>query len=188
MRKRLKRKFYRLNWNISAPKVRVIDERGKQIGILTKDKALKLARENEIDLVEVAPQSCPPVCKLIDFRKFLYQQKKKEKRKKEGKTELKEIRLRPFIGEHDYNIRLHQARSFLKEGRQVRIRIQFSGREITRKEFGVKLISRFLKDLEGAAKMEREPQFRGRNLIVLFNPNKSHGKKKEEKGKDKKDS
>ena len=180
MRKRFKRKFYRLNWNINAPRLRVINEEGKQIGILTKEEALKLAREKEIDLVEVAPQASPPVCKLIDFKKFLYQQKKKERGKREGKSELKEIRLRPFIGEHDYKTRLSQAREFLKDGNKLRIRIRFFGREITRKRLGLKIISQFLKDLEEVAKTEREPQFKGNSLIVSLVPKKQHGKKEKE--------
>ena len=180
MRKRFKRKFYRLNWNINAPRLRVINEEGKQIGILTKEEALKLAREKEIDLVEVAPQASPPVCKLIDFKKFLYQQKKKERGKREGKSELKEIRLRPFIGEHDYKTRLSQAREFLKDGNKLRIRIRFFGREITRKKLGLKIISQFLKDLEEVAKTEREPQFKGNSLIVSLVPKKQHGKKEKE--------
>lgn len=181
MRKKFKkRKYYRLNHNILAPRLRVLDQEGKQIGILTKSEGLKLAGENEVDLVEVAPKASPPVCKLIDFKKFLYQQKKKERGKKEGRTELKEIRLRPFIGNHDYQTRLSQAKEFLQEGSAIRIRVRFFGREIAKKEFGFEIIKRFSKDLEESAATEREPQLKGRSLMATLVPKKQHGKNKKE--------
>lgn len=185
MRKRPKRKFYRLNWNIFAPKVRVIDEKGKQIGILKKDEALQLAKEKEVDLVEIAPQASPPVCKLIDFRKFLYLEKKKEKQKKVSKSKgIKEIRLRPFIDDHDYQFRLNQAKDFLKDGEKLRISVRFFGREIAKKHFGFEIINRLIEDLREAVKVEREPRFVGKTLVVQLAPDKKHGKKeKETKGK-----
>lgn len=179
MRKKFKRKFYRLNWNITAPELRVIDQKGKQVGILRKDEALRLAQEKEIDLVEVAPNASPPVCKLIDFKKFLYLEKKKERAQKKGggRKGIKEIRLRPFIGDHDYQFRLNQAKEFLSDADKVRIRVQFFGREIAKKKFGFEIINRLIGDLGEVVKVEKEPHFIGRNLIVQLAPDKKHGQK-----------
>lgn len=182
MRKKFKRKFYRLNYNILAPKLRVIDEKGKQVGILLKEKAIQLAREKEIDLVEVVPHASPPVCKLIDFKKFLYLEKKKHKgqKKKDKGGGVKEIRLRPFIGEHDYQVKLGQAKDFLKEGEKVRIRIRFFGREIAKKKFGFDIIDRLLKDLGDKVTLERKPRFLGKTLVVQVAAEKNYGQKEKE--------
>jgi len=181
-KRKFKRKFYRLNWNIIAPKLRVINKEGKQIGILTKDEALKLAREQETDLVEIAPGASPPVCKLIDFRKFLYLEKKKEKEQKKGAKGkgIKEIRLRPFIGDHDYQVRLNQAKDFLKQGEKLRVRVRFFGREIAKKKFGFEIINRLLKDLGESVSLEREPRFIGKTLVAQLAPDKNYGKKTKE--------
>jgi len=177
-KRKFKRKFYRLNWNINAPKLRVIDKEGKQIGVLTKDEALNLAREKQIDLVEIAPKASPPVCKLIDFKKFLYLEKKKEREKKKGsKKGIKEIRLRPFIGDHDYQFRLNQTKDFLNGNEKVRIRVRFFGREIAKKRFGFEIIDRLLKDLGEGVIVEREPRFIGRTLVAQLTPDKNYGKK-----------
>lgn len=185
MRKRPKRKFYRLNYNILASELRVIDEKGKQIGIFPKEKALQLAREKEIDLVEVVPHASPPICKLIDFKKFLYLEKKKQKgQKKKGKGGgVKEIRLRPFIGEHDYQVRLGQVKDFLKEGEKVKIRINFFGREIAKKKFGFEIIDRLLKDLGNKVTLEREPRFLGKTLVAQVASEKKYGQKEKDKTK-----
>lgn len=179
MRKKFKRKFYRINQYIQAPKVRLIERNGSQIGILTKEKALELAKKKKTDLVEVASQTQPPVCKLIDFKKFLYLEKKKkrEQRKKTKSQETKEIRLRPFIGDHDYQVRLNQAKEFLIDGEKIRIRVRFFGREIAKKKFGFEIIERLVKDLGEIVKIEREPHFIGKHLIVQLAPNKKYGQK-----------
>ena len=185
-KRKFKRKFYRLNWNIIAPKLRVIDKEGKQIGILTKDEALKLAREQQIDLIEIAPRASPPVCKLIDFRKFLYLEKKKEREQRKGVKGkgIKEIRLRPFIGDHDYQVRLNQTKDFLKQGEKVRIRVRFFGREIAKKKFGFEIINRLLKDLGENVSLEREPRFIGKTLVAQLALDKNYGKKAKSKDKE----
>lgn len=185
MRKKPKRKFYRLNLNISAPKVRVVDQKGKQIGIFLRQKALELAREKEVDLVEIAPRAYPPVCKLIDFRKFLYLEKKRERREKKGSKArgIKEIRLRPFIGDHDYRFRLDQAREFLKEGNKLRIRVPFFGREIAKKKFGFEIFNRLLKDLGEGVQVEREARFIGKTLVAQMALIKKYDQKKEKQTK-----
>ena len=185
---KFKRKFYRLNWNINAPKLRVIGKEGKQVGVLTKDEALNLAREKQIDLVEIAPKASPPVCKLIDFKKFLYLEKKKEREKRKGsKKGIKEIRLRPFIGDHDYQFRLNQTKEFLSSNEKVRIRVRFFGREIAKKKFGFEIINRLLKDLGERVIVEKEPRFIGKTLVAQLAPDKNYGKKtKKSQSQDKK--
>lgn len=167
------RKFYRLNYQISAPQVRLLDEEGKQIGIVSKLEALQKAKELGIDVVEIAPHASPPVAKLIDFKKFKYQEAKKEReaRKSQKNVGVKEVRLRPFIAEHDFATRLAQAKAFLAGGNQLKITVPFKGREITRREFGFALIKRFIEALE-AVKVVREPKMLGRVLEAMVVNNK----------------
>jgi translation initiation factor IF-3 len=151
--------------------LRLLDDQGKQIGVVTKIEALQKARELSLDVVEIAANAKPPVAKLIDFKKFKYQESKKEResRKKAKNVGMKEIRLRPFIGEHDFDTRVAQAKEFLADGNQVKINTIFKGREVTRKEFGFLVINRFLKTLEGA-KVVREPHLEGRVLTATVVP------------------
>ena len=129
-------KFYRLNYQITAPQIRLLDETGKQIGILDKNEALRRAQMEDKDLVEIAGQAKPPVVKLIDFKKFKYLEAKKEResRKSIKHVGVKEIRLSPFIGEHDFQVRIKQGAEFLNGGNQLKISVPFRGREITHKE------------------------------------------------------
>jgi len=178
---------YRINQSISASKLRVIDQDGKQIGILTRIKALKKAKEENLDLVEVAPKASPPVAKLIDFKKFLYLEQKKrrkEKRKKGGET--KGIRLTPFIAEADFNVKARRAEKFLKEGNKIRVEVRFKGRQMGSKKAGYELLSKFAKTLEEKAKIEQEPRWFGRSLVSTFTPTKQESKNgQEKKGKSK---
>lgn len=190
MRKKTRRKFYRLNQNITASRLRVIDNQGKQVGVFDREEALRLARQREVDLVEIAPQANPPVCKLIEFKKFLYFEKKRQReQRKGGKTKgIKEFRLRPFIGEHDYQYRLTQAKEFLSGGGKIRLRVPFFGREIKKKKFGFEIVNRLLKDLGAGIKIEREPCFIGKNLVTQIAPDKNYGQEKSKtKSKDQKD-
>lgn len=153
--------------------MRLLDTEGKQIGIVTKEEALKKGRELGIDVVEIAPKANPPVARLIDFKKFKYLEARKtrEEKKKNKNVSVKEIRLRPFIGEHDLEVRRQQAQEFLNEGNQVKISIPFRGREITRKEFGFGVIKRFLEVLQDQ-KIVREAHFEGRVLVTMIAPDK----------------
>lgn len=154
--------FYRINWAITAQQLRVVDQTGKQIGVLSREEALNKAKELEVDLVEIAPKATPPVAKLIDFKKFKYLEAKKhqaEKRKQKN-VEIKEIRLSPFIGEHDFQVRVHQGKEFLEDGNSLKISIPFKGRLITRKQFGYEVIKKFFAEL-GPIKVVREPKFEG---------------------------
>ncbi|MBI3559919.1 translation initiation factor IF-3 [Candidatus Gottesmanbacteria bacterium] len=168
MNAKYNQKFYRLNYQIAAAQLRLLDEDGKQIGVVTKLEALQKAKEQGLDVVEIAPNATPPVAKLIDYKKFKYQEAKKdrESRKSQKNVGVKEIRLRPFIGAHDFDTRLLQAKDFLSDGNQVKLTLTFKGREITRKEFGFAVIKRFIESLE-AVKVVREPKMLGRVLEAM---------------------
>jgi translation initiation factor IF-3 len=167
------KKFYRLNYFIQAAQLRLLDETGKQIGVVTKDEALKKARELGVDVVEIAPNASPPVAKLIDFKKFRYLESKKEReeKKKQKNTSVKEIRLRPFIGEHDFNFRLNQAQEFLNDGNQLKISLPYRGREITRQHLGTQVINNFLAELKDF-KVVRPPHMEGRIQVTMLAPDK----------------
>lgn len=186
-KRKLAKKFYRINQYIQAAEVRVVDEKGKQIGVMPITKALKQAQEKGLDLVEVAPKAQPPVCKIIDFKKFKFLQskKKQEERKKSKKVALKEIWLTPFIAENDFNFRLERAVGFLKQGDRVKLVVRFRGREMTKKEFGYELLKRATERLKSFSKIEIEPKFVGRQLGMVFTPLKG-GKSGQEKIKNKK--
>lgn len=163
-------KFYRINQYIRAEKVRVVDEKGKQIGVMSLWEALSKARELKLDLVEVAPKATPPVCKIIDFKKFKYLEAKKEQeeKKKTKKSELKEIRLSLFMAENDLNFRLNHAQQFLKEGHKVKISLKLIGRQITKKDLGYQLIKKAVEKLSSYAKAEIEPKLIGNRLETIL--------------------
>ncbi len=156
--------------------MRLLDEEGKQIGVVTKLEALQKAKEMGLDIVEIAPNANPPVAKLIDYKKFKYQEAKKdrESRKSQKNVGVKEIRLRPFIGQHDFDTRVAQAKDFLAEGNQVKLTLAFKGREITRKEFGFAVIKRFVESLE-SVKVVREPRVFGKFLEAMIVNDKKTG-------------
>lgn len=172
------KKFYRLNQYIAAPRVRVVDEQGKQIGVLPIAEAIKKARELKADLVEVAPNANPPVCKIIDFKKFKYlEAKKHQKEKKQSKkVEIKEIRLTPFIAKNDFDFRIRRAEEFLKEGNKVKITVRFHGRQMAKKEFGYEIIARAKENLNPYAQAEGEPKFLGNQLEILLVPIRNSGR------------
>lgn len=149
--------------------MRLLDEAGKQIGVVSKLEALQKAKELGIDVVEIAQNAKPPVAKLIDFKKFKYQEAKKDRESKKSQKNVgvKEVRLRPFIGAHDFDTRLARGREFLKDGNQLKISVFFKGREITRKEFGYQVIQRFINQLE-SIKVVREPHMEGRTLVAMI--------------------
>lgn len=161
-------KHYRLNYQITSPQVRLLDETGKQIGVVSKIEALQKAKELNVDVVEIAENADPPVAKLIDFKKFKYQEAKKdrESRKSQKNVGVKEIRLRPFIGQHDFDTRKAQTINFLSDGNQVKISVFFKGREVTRKEFGFEVMKKFISTLDGV-KLVREPHLEGRTLVAM---------------------
>lgn len=170
--------YYRTNERILAPEVRVLDGEGKQIGVLSKREALNLAQEQELDLVEVAPKANPPVAKIIDFKKFLYQEsKKKQEEKRKAKiSETKEIRLSPFISDNDLQVMIRRGREFLEDGDKVRLVLKFKGRQIVHPEFGKEILAKTVVALEDISKTDREAHFEGRQLVAVLSPER---KKKE---------
>lgn len=174
-RKQDKRFFYRVNERIFADKLRVLDSEGKQIGILSGGEALRLAKEQNLDLVEVAGSATPPVAKIIDFKKFLYQQeKKKQEEKKKTKTsETKEVRLGPFISDNDLSVIVRRSRGFLEDGNKVKIVVKFRGRQVTHPEFGFETLKKYLQQLSDISKIERDGHLEGKQLICLISPEKS---------------
>jgi translation initiation factor IF-3 len=173
-------KRYRINERIFAATLRVLDAENKQIGVLSKDEALRLAREQELDLVEIAPTAKPPVAKIIDYNKFQYQvAKKKQEEKKKAKTsETKEIRLGPFMSDNDLQVMIRRGREFLEDGDKIRLVVKFRGRQITRSEFGREVINKVVAALKDISKVDREPKFEGRQMVALLSVEK--GKKHEE--------
>jgi translation initiation factor IF-3 len=181
-RKEDTRRFYRVNERIFAPTLRVLDTDGKQIGILSKFEALGKARSQELDLVEVAPMAKPPVAKIIDFKKFLYQEekKKREEKKKAKTSETKEIRLGPFMSDNDLGVMVRRAREFLEAGDKVRLVVTFSGRQITHPEFGHKVLDKTLQELSDISKLDRDRRLEGKKLIALISPERKKQDAKEE--------
>lgn len=164
--------------------LRVLDEENKQIGILKREEALAKAQKLGLDLVEIAPQAIPPVCRIIDFKKFRYLEEKRarESRKKTKTSELKELRLGPFMSENDLRVRIARAREFLKQGHKLRLAVKFAGRQITHPEFGWQALNKVIKEVEEFGRIEREPKFEGKILATTLAPGKTH-KEKEQHGK-----
>jgi len=162
--------FYRINHQIFAREMRLLDDTGKQIGVLTKDAALKKSREAGLDLVEIAPKAVPPVVKLIDYNKFLYQLKKKkqEEKKSTSKSETKEMRSGPFIDDHDLDIKIKKVREFLEDGDKVRFVVRFRGREMGRQDMGRAVLQKVIERLGELVKVDREPKMEGRQLVILL--------------------
>lgn len=158
--------------------MRVIDFDGKQLGILPRREAIRLAEERSLDLVEVAPNADPPVAKLMDFGKYQYEKAKREReaRKARKEIEVKEIRLRPKTGDHDLAFKVRQARSFLESGAKVRVRLRFRGREITHPEVARKQLDRIAQELEDVSIIEQHPRFDGRTILMILAPDTGHKK------------
>lgn len=161
-----------MNESIRSPQLRVIDSDGKQLGILPRREALRLATERELDLVEVSPNANPPVVKLMDFGKYQYERAKREReaRKASKNIEVKEIRLRPKTGEHDLAFKIRQARSFLESGAKVKVRIRFRGREITHPEVARAQMERISGELSDVSTIEQRPGFEGRTILMILAP------------------
>jgi len=164
----------RINEAIRIREVRLIDAEGGQVGIVPTDQALRMAREAGFDLVEVAPAARPPVCRIMDFGKFLYQQKKKaqESKKKQKQFEIKEVKFRPNIDEHDYDVKLKRALRFLGEGDKVKATVQFRGRENSKPELGLNLMKKLAVDIGERGTQEGSPEMAGNRMHLIFGPNK----------------
>jgi translation initiation factor IF-3 len=162
----------RINDKIRIPLIRLIDQFGNQAGIVNTDEARQLARTAELDLVEVAPNAKPPVCRIMDFGKFLFEQQKKDRaaRRKQATADLKEVRLRPGTGQGDLDIKAKAVREFITEGHKVGIQLQFRGREQAHPELGIEMIQRFAKMLVDVAAIEQHPRREGRRMHAVLAP------------------
>ena len=167
-RKFTPRKFYFINFRIEAPTLRVLDQKGEQIGVLTKQEALNRAQELGVDLVLIAPKAVPPVAKIIDFKKFLYQEEKKEKDARRGikKGVVKDISLGLFIGKADLERMERRSKEFLTEGHQVRINLQLKGRENTKRDMAFALVNKFITSL-GDVNVSKPPKLEGKILRAV---------------------
>jgi translation initiation factor IF-3 len=161
-----------INWDIRAPEVRVIDPEGKQMGILAVKEAIRIAEERGLDLVEVAPNSQPPVCRIMNYGKYKYQQSKRtqEARKHQTVIHIKEVKVRPRTEEHDFQFKLRHVKRFLDEGNKVKISILFRGREIAHPEFGKEMLNRFVEELKDIMVIEQFPRLEGRNMVMIMAP------------------
>ena len=170
----------KVNREIRAPRVRVISQKGEQVGVLTLQEALMRAEQEGLDLVEIVPGSNPPVCKIINYGKFRYDQTKREKesKKSQHQIKIKEIKLKPNIDTHDLETKERHAREFVTKGNKVKITCTFRGREMAHPEIGEKLVQKFCEDLEDIATVETPPKMFGRMLTAVIAPG---GKKKKEK-------
>jgi translation initiation factor IF-3 len=168
----------RLNADIKVPRVRLVDADGTQVGIVPLAQALRRAREQELDLVEVAPHADPPVCRIMDHGKHKYEQEQKEKeaRKRQSQIAVKEIKMRPKISDNDYKTKSGHVRRFLNDGAKVRASIMFRGREMTHTELGLKLLDRLADDMSELATVEAQPKVDGRNMVMVLAPVKAKPK------------
>ena len=161
-----------MNYEINVPQVRLVGVDGEMIGIVTTREAMAAAEDSGFDLVEISPNADPPVCKLLDFGKFKYEQQKKknEARKKQKIIEVKEIKLRPNIDDHDYDVKMRSATNFLAEGDKVKVTMRFRGREMMHQDLGMNVLMRVKDQLDPLAKVEQTPQLEGRQMTMVLAP------------------
>ena len=160
----------RMNDQIKVREVRLITETGENIGVVLKTDAQERANSVGLDLVEISPDAQPPVCKILDYGKFKYQEQKKaaDARKRQKVVEIKEVKMRPAIDDHDYDTKMRAIRRFFEEGDKVKISLRFRGREMAHQELGMDVLKRVKADVEGIAKVESEPKFEGRNQVIMI--------------------
>jgi len=162
----------RVNDDIVVLQVRLVDERGNMVGVVGRNEALAMASDVGLDLVEIAPNADPPVCKILDFGKYKYeeQKKKNEARKKQKIIEVKEIKLRPSIDDHDYDVKMRSMVKFIEEGDKVKVTMRFRGRELAHQELGMDVLVRVKDDLDEIAKVEQMPRMEGRQMTMVVSP------------------
>jgi translation initiation factor IF-3 len=167
-----KEEGHKINHRIESRDVRLIGAGGENLGVVPTRQALAMAEEANLDLVEVSPDAKPPVAKILDYGKFKYQEQKKaaEARKKQKVIEIKEIKMRPMIDDHDYDVKMKAIKRFFEEGDKVKITLRFRGREMAHQELGQQLLDRVKKDTGEIAKVESEPRFEGRQIVMVLAP------------------
>lgn len=173
-KRRTPRDLPQINERIRFPKIRVIDTDGTQLGILTPQEAIRIAEEKELDLVLLSDKADPPVCRIMNYGKYKYEQEKeeRERRKKQHTADVKEVKMRYKIEEHDYNVRVNSARRFLAAGDKVKATITFRGREIQHSDLAEELLNRMATDLQEVAEVQQAPKKEGRNMMMLLAPKK----------------
>ena len=169
------RELPNINERINYPQLRVVDSDGKQLGVIDRLKALEIASQRELDLVLVSEKANPPVCRIMDYGKYKFEQEKKAKeaRKKSHQTEVKEVKMRYKIDKHDYDVRIGQATKFLKSGDKVKCTVMFRGREIQHSNLAETLLLRMANDLEEQSEVQQKPKREGRNMIMFLSPRKT---------------
>ena len=162
----------RINTQITVPTVRLVKEDGTMVGVTPIREALAMAADAGLDLVEISPNATPPVCKLLDFGKYKFQEQKKqaEARKKQKVVEVKEIKFRPMIDDHDYDVKMRSMIRFFEEGDKVKVTLRFRGREMAHQELGIKLLDRVKEDISKIAKVESDARFEGRQMVMILAP------------------
>ena len=170
--RRTKSKGPRYNNRITSPEVQVITTEGENLGVLNLHEAISKAKEEGLDLIEIAPNTRPPVCKIMDMGKFKYDQQKKasKAKKNQKKIELKEIKLRPVTGIHDYTFKIKNAQKFLSKGDKVKFTVKFKGRELQHTHLGNKLMDKIIQDMQNIGKVELHPKFDGKQMIMVIQP------------------
>ncbi|WP_421883718.1 translation initiation factor IF-3 [Pacificispira sp.] len=162
----------RVNEEITARQVRVIDDDGENHGVITVEEGIRIAEAAGLDLVEVSPNADPPVCKILDYGKFKYEQQKRknEARKKQKTIEVKEIKFRPNIEQHDYEVKMRALKKFIEEGDKVKVTLRFRGREMAHQELGLEVLQRVQAEMDEQAKVEQRPNMEGRQMIMVLAP------------------
>jgi len=170
--RRTKPKGPRTNHRINSPEVQVISSEGENLGILKTNDAISRAKDEGLDLIEIAPNANPPVCKIMDMGKFKYDQQKKasKAKKNQKKVELKEIKLRPVTGVHDYTFKIKNAQKFLSKGDKVKFTVKFKGRELQHTHLGNRLMDKIIQDMQNIGKVELHPKFDGKQMIMVIQP------------------
>jgi translation initiation factor IF-3 len=162
----------RINEEIAVPRVRLVDEHGEMVGVVGRNEAIEMAVDAGLDLVEIAPNADPPVCKILDFGKYKYeeQKKKNEAKKKQKVIEVKEVKFRPSIDDHDYDVKMRSMQKFIGEGDKVKVTMRFRGRELAHQELGMDVLMRVKGDLDAVAKVEQFPRMEGRQMTMVVSP------------------
>ncbi len=172
---------------VRAREVRLVDETGAQLGVFSAREAYRIAQERGLDLVEVAPHARPPVCKIMDYGRYKYEQAKREReaRKKQKVITIKEVKMRPNIDDHDFAVRQRQAESFLRDGDKVKATIMFRGREVVHAQLGKEVLDRLLETVKDICVVERAPRLEGRNMVMILAPKANLEPKQAQQGQDK---
>lgn len=162
----------RINREIKAKELRLINHNGENLGVVSLNEALKIAQEVGLDLIEISPQVTPPVCKVLDYGKYKYelQKKKNEAKKNQKVVSIKELKLRPMIDTHDYEVKVKQAKKFLSQGDKVKFTMRYKGREMSANDMGKEILNKLLEDLEGLCKVDAAPKMEGKQMFMIVSP------------------